>query len=295
MSTYLVFSPHLDDAVLSCGAQVAVWTELGHHVVIATVFSEGDEAHTTRYAHRRADDENAVRALNAVPVHLGFTDAPFRYARYHNFSTLLLHETLPPDNLEIATAVGLRMQALAQEVQADALYFPLAVGGHVDHLVVFEASKQCWAGSIPVNYYQDLPYALVPGWPAMRWQQHGASMEYALKMDFHPIHLQELSLAFLKNYMEDDADLQASETLHAAQVSKLSPVTTGALAWKLAHRIFKRRRVSVAAIYLQQKINAIRCYATEWPVLFGPAQQDIENTLRTNVKDYTEIYWTLNR
>lgn len=295
MSTYLVFSPHLDDAVLGCGAQIAVWTELGHHVVVATVFSEGDEAHATQYACRRADDENAVRALNAVPVHLGFTDAPFRNAHYHNFCTLLLHETLPADSRETAAAVGLRMQSLAQEVQADALYFPLAVGGHVDHLVVFEASKRCWAGSIPVNYYQDLPYALVPGWTALRWQQHGASMEYALKTDIHPTRLQDLSLAFLKNYMEDDADRQASETLHAAQVSNLSLAATGALAWKLAHRTFNRRRVSVATLYLQQKIAAIRCYATEWPALFGPAEQDIENTLRTNVNEYTEIYWTLNR
>lgn len=294
MSTYLVFSPHLDDAVLSCGAQIAVWAELGHQVVVATVFSAANEAYSAHYARRRADDDKAVRALGATPLYLDFMDAPFRNAQYRNFNTLLLHETLPVDSRETATALGLRMQSLAQELEAAALYFPLAAGGHVDHLAVFEASKIFWPGDTPVHYYQDLPYALVPGWVSLRWQQHGACAEQLMKADLPPTRLQDLALAFLENYMEDAADLQASEALHAAQLNKLSSDATGARCWKMGHYFFQRQRVAMASTYLQQKIAAIRCYASEWPVLFGSADDDIEKTLQTNPNGYTEIYWTLN-
>ncbi|PUZ30539.1 N-acetylglucosaminyl deacetylase, LmbE family [Chitinophaga costaii] len=296
MSTYLVISPHLDDAVLSCGAQIASWTADGHTVFVATVFNMAAESHAQHYAQRIHDNETAIALLGAKAIYLNFMDAPFRNPAFHNFSTILLHDQLPATALEVTTTLGPILQMVVHSVVADAVYFPLAIGGHVDHLIVYACSKQYWKTNTPVYYYEDLPYALVPGWRTVRWLQHGAVPASILPAkDLPPTRLQDIPLAFLKNYMSGEADRQTSEALHAAQQAALLPAMAGACSWTLTENVFHVNKFTFDQSYFRQKIAAIRCYTSEWPVLFGPTEKDIVNSLGQpgNPNGYTEIYWTL--
>src|SRR5260221_483070 len=93
MSRLLIISPHLDDAVLSCGARIAKTVESGGEVVVATCFTTPWEAAPEElqqlYDRRKADDGDALKMLGAGIRHLGFTDAPFRNPQYYNFNTIL--------------------------------------------------------------------------------------------------------------------------------------------------------------------------------------------------------------
>ncbi len=85
----LVVSPHLDDAVMSCGALIAAHPG----TVVATVFAGRPPAGTppTEWdrasgfgpgddivGHRRREDRRALRQLGAEPVWLRFRDAQYR-------------------------------------------------------------------------------------------------------------------------------------------------------------------------------------------------------------------------
>ena len=91
---FVFISPHLDDAVLSCGALIEALAA-SNETVVATVFSEASPAPWSRpargflkacgepdalalYERRREEDIAALESMGARPLHLGFTDAIFR-------------------------------------------------------------------------------------------------------------------------------------------------------------------------------------------------------------------------
>ncbi len=93
-SAVVAISPHLDDAVLSCGALLAGQ----HRVTVATVFTAaaprpwslparkqlralGGVDAEDFFAQRRAEDAEVLAGLGAAAVHLGFRDALFRRGR----------------------------------------------------------------------------------------------------------------------------------------------------------------------------------------------------------------------
>src|SRR5580692_7468527 len=67
-SAAVIMSPHLDDAVLSCGALPARLQLRAIGVTDADDF----------YEQRRAEDAKVVAEIGAVVVHLGLRDAMFR-------------------------------------------------------------------------------------------------------------------------------------------------------------------------------------------------------------------------
>ncbi|HEX4382930.1 MAG TPA: PIG-L family deacetylase [Myxococcales bacterium] len=137
--TVLYVSPHLDDVAFSCAASLLQHKE---RVIVATVFSEGKGS-----AARRAEDRKALKAFEVV--HLGFLDAPDRLRVKPSFTSLVLKPSID------RRLVQRIRQALTPLVhQADHAYFPLGIGGHIDHLTVFEAHPP------GARFYEDRPYAL---------------------------------------------------------------------------------------------------------------------------------------
>ena len=161
----LFLSPHLDDVVLSCPARV----EGSRAARVATLFSAGD----TGYAERRAEDARALARLGADGVHLGLLDAPFRRGARICFSTLLLERREAP---AILAAVREAIAGLLKGLSPDFVYAPLGVGGHVDHRLVHEAAR-CEVPPRKLRFYEDRPYALVPGATAWRLRELGAAAE----------------------------------------------------------------------------------------------------------------------
>ncbi len=173
---HLFLSPHLDDIALSCAGFVRQLVQSGERVVIAAVCSgdtprgivlseaarhvhwEWQLGDDNPYAARRAEDVEACAALGAEPLHLGFLDAVYRadahgaplYTR--NFIGGAVQEA---DWRGIYFALIARLRPLMAEAQQ--VYSPLAIGGHVDHVLVRSAAEA--VGARRPAYYEDYPYA----------------------------------------------------------------------------------------------------------------------------------------
>jgi LmbE family N-acetylglucosaminyl deacetylase len=324
MSRLLIISPHLDDAVLSCGARIATTTESGGEAIVATCFTTpggtAPEELKQLYDRRKADDGEALKMLGAGFRHLGFTDAPSRNPQYHNFNTILFHHHLPDEETTLVLQLTATLEKLIGELKPDELVFPLGTGGHIDHHLVWESSKTFWNRSCIVSFYEDLPYALVPGWNAVRWNQLGMGTEEsgqnrraqendgqtvdrqvgnsdsydqndgAVKMD-----LPGAPFPFVHNYMSSSEDRRLSMEKYDKEYEGLEHDLWNAHQWTFNGKVFVRTLYKANARNFNTKCQAITNYSSEWPVLFGPDEQNIREMLTYpgNPGDYTEISWTL--
>jgi LmbE family N-acetylglucosaminyl deacetylase len=173
MVAHLYLSPHLDDAVFSCGGLMAMQDARGEPISVLTLFA-GDppnyrisnfaaELHVRwgkagpPIAMRRAEDRLACGRLGASVVHLEFPDAIYRVDEAHKplypSSGSLFSDVAPgEDNL-----LDQLRQALADINFSEAnVYCPMALGGHVDHILTRMAAERL---GIPLLYYADMPYA----------------------------------------------------------------------------------------------------------------------------------------
>ena len=93
MGLHLFLSPHLDDAILSCGGVIHGLTRSGERVVIVTAMAgEPDEtlpdstvmqalrARETLISARRTEDAQAALELRAQTYHMAFLECAFRAA-----------------------------------------------------------------------------------------------------------------------------------------------------------------------------------------------------------------------
>lgn len=146
-------SPHLDDAVWSCGGRIAALRQEGHEVVVHTVFTECGEETATR----RSEDDEALVLLDASAEHWGFIDARWRRrpdGQPQRRRTIELFLPPRPADLELVEPITGILTGLAGY---DLLYAPLAVGGHVDHRLVNLAMEQIRV-CVPVRWYEEIPY-----------------------------------------------------------------------------------------------------------------------------------------
>jgi LmbE family N-acetylglucosaminyl deacetylase len=177
----IYLSPHLDDAVLSCGGTIARQTEAGEAVLVVTLFA-GDSDLTrlsplaqdlhaswghppAPYAARRAEDRAAMRHLGAIFLHLGFGEAIYRFDAGANPlypDEESLFDRPRPADAPLVARLEAALRPLVCGLDPTTLYAPLAVGQHLDHQLVSqvascllsppEAAPGLW-------YYEDFPYA----------------------------------------------------------------------------------------------------------------------------------------
>lgn len=184
----IVLAPHLDDAVLSCGALIT-HAASRTAVTVTTFFTEGAQGPYTLsarrylrqvgersaealYQQRRDEDRAALEPLGITCVHAGLTEALFRrrpvsrsrsgLARVlpelaHAYPSFRAHVT--SGQLAAADAGTLREASAviqrAAEPGPHLVLAPLGVGGHVDHVLVRTAAE---SSGLPVVYYSDFPY-----------------------------------------------------------------------------------------------------------------------------------------
>lgn len=172
----IVLSPHLDDAVLSCGGAIARWTRAGRRVLVVTPMagdaptSASDYAQSLRTrwelaqdaeAARRAEDLAACALLSAAALHGPFPDCIYRGNRqgvmFYNSDDEIFGPVHPEDQ-ELVEAVT---QFLAGLPTGGRILAPLTVGNHVDHVIVRQAAERLWGEAL--LYYEDFPYAQEPG------------------------------------------------------------------------------------------------------------------------------------
>jgi LmbE family N-acetylglucosaminyl deacetylase len=174
MGLHVYLSPHLDDAVFSCGGLIAQQVSAGDAVTVFTVCA-GDSpvGELTPFAYelhrrwggsgspmaaRRAEDLVACGRLGASVAHYGLVDAIYRrgpdgLALYESEASIFggLHPADAAHIHEIVAAVQATLPAQAE------VYSPLGLGGHIDHRLTRRAAE---ALGRPLWYYRDLPYGL---------------------------------------------------------------------------------------------------------------------------------------
>jgi LmbE family N-acetylglucosaminyl deacetylase len=179
----LFLSPHLDDAVLSCGGHIHRRTAAGERVVVVTVFAGAPEGGPTMLAvelhalwglpadprealaARVGEDDAALAALGAEPERWGLLDAVYRgratasgltEASYPTLRSLFAQPGNDPDELGLSRTITELLRALPA---ARWVFVPLGVGRHVDHALVRRASELAFPDDDRLRYYEELPYA----------------------------------------------------------------------------------------------------------------------------------------
>lgn len=187
----IFISPHLDDAILSCGN---LMTELKGNTKmhVITLFTEAGEKPQTLSARmflkqcgvpdahelfslRRTEDERVLREVGATWEHLGFTDALWRKRATSKLMALVgkwipeLVHIYPTYRLHITSGrVASHDRALIRNIEQTlrnllalsplaTLFFPLGLGKHVDHVLTHELGLHF---SPNVVFYSDFPYCL---------------------------------------------------------------------------------------------------------------------------------------
>lgn len=169
---WVYLSPHFDDAVLSCGGliweqarqglPVEIWTILAgeppagslSEFAAATHKLWGDLDASEVLAVRKMEDETAASIVGADLVRFDIPDCIYRRSPqgqplYTQTVFAAPHPAEADLPAQIAAALG---SELAEE---DMLVCPLALGSHVDHLLVRKAAELLQR---PLHYYVDIPY-----------------------------------------------------------------------------------------------------------------------------------------
>ncbi len=173
MAAHLYLSPHLDDAVFSCGGLMAMQDARGEPISVLTVFA-GDppdyrisplaaELHARwgkagpPIAMRRTEDRLACARLGASVVHLEYADAIYR-ADEAGRPLYTSEQALfgPPDSSEAQLIEQLVESLMDIGSQQATIYCPLGYAGHVDHRITRLAAEKIGQ---PIYYYADFPYA----------------------------------------------------------------------------------------------------------------------------------------
>jgi LmbE family N-acetylglucosaminyl deacetylase len=153
----LVISPHLDDAVFSCGVAIAA----AHDALVCTVFAGAPRdamvtgwdtqcgfanAHEAMRA-RRAEDAAALDALGARHVHLGFLDS--QYAG---------------DHASTSDEIASSLEGVIRTAPRRTLCIPLGLF-HSDHDLVHRAARKLWLAdaSLDCIAYEDALYRRMDG------------------------------------------------------------------------------------------------------------------------------------
>lgn len=173
MPRALALSPHLDDAVFSCGGTLALLAQQGWDVTVCTIFTRSVPSPTgfalacqldkglppdvDYMALRRAEDAVACQGLGVNAVWLDFPEAPHR--GYANAKALFA----PPHARDDVTGPLVRVLADLLAAPVDLMLAPQAVGGHVDHVLLVKALRAVLERDAAAWWWTDFPYAVRPG------------------------------------------------------------------------------------------------------------------------------------
>ncbi len=193
---HIYLSPHLDDAVFSCGGHLYHQAQAGARVVVVTICTgnppagplspyaqslherwaadagaANPRAPAEIMARRRSEDLAALSELGAEAVHLDMPDCVYRVNPGTNWpiytSDAALFGSLHSSEQALVRRVAAKLATLLRGFGRHHLYVPLGIGQHVDHQLARRAAE---AGGGIFAYYEDFPYVAHAGdhWPNPR-------------------------------------------------------------------------------------------------------------------------------
>src|SRR3989338_2522104 len=186
-------SPHLDDAILSAGSLISYLSDKTK-VDILTVFTEASPKPYTRFCRkfmkicgysdadiffedRRKEDETVCKKVNVNYKHLGLIDVAWRKKQNPSQIEKFLGRLLPEfihlyplgrnfmsgriveedklmisDIKKVFQSFTFHVSSFKQSV----VFCPLAIGNHVDHVIVINICKQLFGANL--IFWTDYPY-----------------------------------------------------------------------------------------------------------------------------------------
>ncbi|MGD2047885.1 MAG: PIG-L family deacetylase [Chloroflexota bacterium] len=235
-SIYL--SPHLDDAVLSCGGQIYQQIQSGKVVLVVTTMA-GDplnrklssfamslqdrwELAVDAVNARRQEDVKAGHLLGFDILHWKIPDCIYRVdptsseALYASEEALFGQIHAVDDDL-----IDELVRYMTNLPTHQRILIPLAVGHHVDHQLVRLAAER-WPGKADFAYYEEYPYARDPA-----LMRAALTPEKGWYPEVIPLSRQAISTKIraascyrsqISTFFDDLKDLAAQITLYSQKV-----------------------------------------------------------------------------
>jgi LmbE family N-acetylglucosaminyl deacetylase len=184
--TDVYLSPHLDDAVLSCGGLIHQQVTTGQRPLVITLFAAqppGDmllsdfaQSVHARWSNpaelvpaRWAEDQAALATLGADYLRLNYLDCIYRGRQhgeeadwYYNSEDAIFGEVHPAEG-GLPAELAVALSELIPPGDGVTLYAPLTVGNHVDHQLTFAAALILRAHGWRVQFCEDYPYIETEG------------------------------------------------------------------------------------------------------------------------------------
>jgi LmbE family N-acetylglucosaminyl deacetylase len=165
----IVFSPHLDDGVLSASAQLA-----RSGATLLTVFGGVPATDTRRGSWDRLTGATSCDRRQMERLSENQAAADILGCRVETWDVLeAQYRSEPIDRPALLTRIRAVIGA------ADEIWVPAAIGSHPDHVAVREMVLSAAAGAglgSRLRFHADLPYSLQYGWPS--WVTGAASNPY---------------------------------------------------------------------------------------------------------------------
>lgn len=174
LNNIIVFSPHLDDAILSMGSLIFHFSQMKVKVEIITIFTEGSSGSSKAiqrhlenanffdskkyFQARRSEDLKALSELgNDTTLHLGYVDAQWRRSK-RGFSLYNDCRMIPinKEDYPLYDELVLKFKKLFHPTEKTGVFAPLARGRHIDHQIVRNVASLVFPQTI---FYQDFPYS----------------------------------------------------------------------------------------------------------------------------------------
>ncbi len=174
--SHVYLSPHLDDAVLSCGGAIAAHTVRGERVLVVTLCTavptpaqlgplaeefhgEWNLQHEDAVTTRLDEDLCAMQLVGADCLWAGMLDSIYRMPFAYDTRERLFGTPRPEDPL--FGVLEPFFQNLAERLPQARFYAPLGIGYHVDHQITYHVANQVLGTQL--SFYEDIYYVLLPG------------------------------------------------------------------------------------------------------------------------------------
>lgn len=173
----IVFSPHLDDAVLSTASLVSYLVEKNVKITFVTLFTEGKHIESisvakilkrSKFTHseayfkeRRAEDIKAIKILGVTDIQqLGYIDAAWRTGESGQalYPSMQVGEEIVEQDKKFHTEIVKNLQNSFAADQNTLVFAPLARGRHVDHVLTRNAVAAVFPQTV---FYEDFPYSVL--------------------------------------------------------------------------------------------------------------------------------------
>ena len=199
---HIFVSPHLDDAIYACGGYLTILMQRGIKPLVITIFAGIPQADLeispfaqsihkkmghyppqeamTLIKKRRQEDAAALTCIQGDYMWLNHPDAIYRGNPAQYTSSKELKGSIHPEDGQLQKQIMEDLLAVHEKSTNATWYFPLSIGGHVDHQLTFSVAEELVKHGTCIKFYEDFPYARIDG----RLEARTKELLYRLQAEF---------------------------------------------------------------------------------------------------------------